>query len=793
MEKFPIIKIVIVFCLGITLQEICNFNFTLILTAIIFSAIILLIFIIFPKILNQLLNVFLILVISIILGIFSLYIQKLTIAKYPFESPKITNAEIVAVIDDIELIKKKKLTFELSISEFNNQKISNQKFLCNFWKDTLKNVEKIYDEIKIGNKIKFIGTVSKAKNQRNPGEFNYEEYLNNIGISGVISCYNYDDFEIIDDRKYFATNLIYEVRKLIDSRIKELYSEEYSYFLKGILLADRSDIDTETKTAFTNTGVIHVLAVSGLHVGFIAIIIFLLSGRINIKFKYYFSIIGIILFLILTGGLPSVFRASIMAILFFISKLSGRSTNGFNSIAIAAFIILVLNPSELFNPGFLLSFSAVLSILIIYPFFSKKLKTFRINKIVKNILLFFSVSMAAQIGTLPFTIYYFNKLSIISLFANLIVIPMIGIIVAVAVLSLLLSIISISFASIFSVANSFLISLIFYFIKLLSNLDFSYINIFNFSIYDGIIFYISIILIFITFKKLTKLKKYISVTSVIIVAIIISKFDNKNILSEYELTIFTIDVGQGDSFLIKFPNEKIALIDAGNSTEFFDCGEFIIYPLLKRLGINKIDFAFISHLDSDHFGGSIFLIQNNLIENLYRPKTNKNIKDELYQKFLDKNNVNTFFYSDTTFNIGEVKISFLNDTTKLNTLNFSSNDNSGIVKIEHGENSFLFVGDAELGMEDFLIDNYSTKLKSDVLKIGHHGSKHSSSDEFLEIVNPKIGIISAGIMNKFNHPAKEVLAKLNEKKIQILRTDLSGAIILSSNGKEINNIDWRNF
>ncbi|MBK7106452.1 MAG: DNA internalization-related competence protein ComEC/Rec2 [Ignavibacteriae bacterium] len=793
MEKFPIIKIVIAFCLGITLQEIFNFNFIVILSTIIFISILHITFIIFSNNKNQTWNVFIILFLSICLGIFSLYTQNLTIATYPFETPKITNAEIVGVIDDIELIKKKKLTFELSLSEINNQKISNQIFFCNFWKDTLTNVEKIYNNIKIGNKIKFIGTIVQAKNQRNPGEFNYEEYLNNIGISGVISCYEYDDFKIVDERKFVLNNLIFEVRKLIDNRIKELYSEKYSYFLKGILLADRSDIDTGTKTAFTNTGVIHVLAVSGLHVGFIAVIIFLLSGRINIKYKYYTSIVGIIIFLILTGSLPSVFRASIMAILFFISKLSGRSTNGFNSIAIAAFIILVLNPSELFNPGFLLSFSAVLSILIIFPIFSEKLKTFSINKIVKNILLFFSVSMAAQIGTLPFTIYYFNKISIISLFANMIVIPMIGIIVAVAVLSILVSIISISFASIFAVANTFLISLIFYFIKVLSNLDFSFINIFNFSIYDGAVFYISLVLIIYSTKTINGFKLILTLTIIVFSTFLLFKIDNKSLLPENELTIFTIDVGQGDSFLVKFPNNKIALIDAGNSTEFFDCGEFIIYPLLQRLEIEKIDYAFISHLDSDHFGGSIFLIQNNLIENLFKPKKEESIKDKIFEKFLDSNNVQYFFYSDTTFKIGETSVTFFNDTTKLNSMNFSSNDNSGIVKIDYGKNSFLFVGDAELEMEKFLVENYSDKLKSDVLKIGHHGSKHSSNDEFLEIVNPKIGIISAGIMNKFKHPTKEVLNKLSERKIQILRTDKVGAIILSSNGKEIKNIDWRNF
>ncbi|MFZ1289168.1 MAG: DNA internalization-related competence protein ComEC/Rec2 [Melioribacteraceae bacterium] len=795
MDKFPILKIVLFYCLGIFIQEIFNLTIEIIYYA--FAAL-LSIFVLskFFKInyakshLSILLFIFL-----ISLGIFSLYIQKSTIAQYPFDIAKINNIEILGTVTDIELIKKNKLTLNLELKEINSHKladVSSSLFVCNFWKDTLNNIEKIYSELKIGNEIKFTGTIAQAKNQRNPGEFDYEKYLNENGISGLINCYNFDDFKIISKQKYFIANLIYEIRKAIDFQIKKIYSEEYSNFLKGILLADRSDIDKETKIAFTNTGVIHVLAVSGLHVGFIAVIIFFLTGRINIKYKYFITIIGIILFLILTKGLPSVFRASIMAVLFFISKLSGRSTNGFNSIAIAGFIILVLNPQELFNSGFLLSFSAVLSILIIYPIFSEKIKKFRINKFAKNILLFVSVSLAAQIGTLPFTIYHFNKLSIISLFANMFVIPMIGIIVAIAVLSILVSIFSLLFASIFAEANMFLISLTFYFVRILSNLDFSFINIFNFSLYDGIVFYVSLTLLFFISMKIKGLYKVVLIFLIIISAFLVAKIDNKTILPENELTIFTIDVGQGDSFLVKFPNNKIALIDAGNSTEYFDCGESIIYPLLLRLGINKIDYAFISHLDSDHFGGSIFLVQEKLIKNLVKPKSN-NVKDKIFEKFLDSNNVNWFCYSDTTFNIGNSQVSFFNDTTKLNLLSLSSNDNSGIVKINYGKTSFLFVGDAELEMEKFLIENYSDKLKSDVLKIGHHGSRYSTSDDFLEIVNPKIGIISAGIMNRFNHPTKKVLEKLNKRKIQILRTDKIGAIILSSDGNEIKNIDWRNF
>ncbi|MCB9250552.1 MAG: ComEC/Rec2 family competence protein [Ignavibacteriales bacterium] len=331
--------------------------------------------------------------------------------------------------------------------------------------------------------------------------------------------------------------------------IKKLYPEKFAYFIKGILLADRSDIDYETKNSFTNTGVIHVLAVSGLHVGFIGIILFLLLGRFNIRLKYILTIFGILLFLVINNGQPSIFRASTMAVLFLIAKLTGRSTNGFNSIAIAGFIILILNPNELFNPGFLLSFSAVLSILILYPIFAKTINKYQLNSIIKKILLFMSVSFAAQIGTLPFTVFYFNKLSLIALFANLFVIPVLGIILAIAILSLAASVASMFIGLIIAEANIFLISTLYYFINRLSELSFSFIPIYSFSIVDGIIFYLSFGVILIIISNVQSTFKVVSAVILILFCSAFAfKLDKNTLLPEGELSVLTIDVGQGDSF-----------------------------------------------------------------------------------------------------------------------------------------------------------------------------------------------------------------------------------------------------
>ncbi len=597
---------------------------------------------------------------------------------------------------------------------------------------------------------------------------------------------------ILDTSENYFANTVFDIRKAINNKIKLLYGSPAEALLKGLLLGDRSDIDYQIKKYFMDTGVIHVLAVSGLHVGFISLIFLVLFARLGIVFQYIFTIIGIIFFLILTGGHPSVFRASVMAITYLIAKLTNRSTNGFNSIAIAALIILLLNPSELFNAGFLLSFSAVASILILYPVLSVKVKSLNVNKLLKNLLLFISVSLVAQLGTLPFTIVYFNKLSIVSLVANILVIPLIGFIVGLGILSLFVSLFSFWLASIFALANMMLIDFLYELVFQFGKQSFAFIPVYNFSVLDGIIFYIFLFVVFYSIKNFkSKVALIVVIISTIIILPIFLELDNSNLLPNAELSVAAIDVGQGDAILIKFPNNKTALIDAGNRSEYFDNGERVILPLLKSLEIDKLDYVFISHLDTDHFGGIISLIDLGIVKNLYKPFSDSSHKEIVFENYLKKNNINFSYYSKQSLNIAGCKLYFLNDTTDTIYKSFDINNKSGIIKLVYGNTSFLFVGDLERKGEIYLVNKYGRFLKSDVLKVGHHGSKTSSSNAFLNFVKPKVGIISAGLLNKFHHPSKSVLRRLKMNKIEIRRTDFEGAIILASNGDSIRNINWR--
>lgn len=705
------------------------------------------------------------------------------------------NAELYAQVLDVELKRSFEIVFTVradSIFIDNKLIAANDKLICKF-RGNDEQRKQLYKKFNPGNKIFLTGTFQKGRDRRNPGEFDYDKYLKQNGITGLFVSYDTDSIKILSSEKSFYKSLLFTVRKSIDKIIHDLHNQETAGLLLGLLLADRSEIDFETKNEFINSGVVHILAVSGLHVGYVLIIFIFIFGRFGIYLRSTLTILGLLGFMFLTGVPPSVFRATLMTVVIILAFLSNRTTNIINSISIAAFIILLINPNEIFNPGFQLSFSAVLAIGILHPYFKKIIFKMHIKqKWIENILLFIGVSLSAQIGTLPFTLAYFSKLSVIALFANLIVIPAVGVIIGVAFITVFVGLFSYSIAIYFAAANDLISGWMISFIRYTGSLDFSFLWIRNYSLYDAIIFYAGLGLILLAIQKTDRLYLKIALPIILIFSMIIySTFDNREILEKNKLNIFMVDVGQGDTFLIQFPNGKTALIDAGEANPFIDNGERVIIPLLDYLGIKKIDYGFISHLDLDHYGGFISLIYNDRINEIFRPQPDSNKKSLRLEKFLKDRKVKSKSYDKYSFDVGNAKIYFLNDPNSYSYKSFSSNDKSGVIKIVFGKTSFLFVGDCEHPAEYFLASNFRAMLDSDVLKVGHHGSKTGSSLAFLNLVTPKISLVSAGIKNKFNHPAKSVITSLQKLNSKIYRTDEMGAVLLQSDGKNIKQVHWK--
>ena len=794
MKDYPVIKITLLFICGILLKPLYNFNTILLFIAALFIAIILVLLFYRFKNKNFIVSL-LLLTIIIFIGSFRASVININ-TLLPESLHKTKNFVASGKVIDVELKRNDKVEFLFSAdSVFVKGILAGRdiKLIGRIKEESRKKLDSIYDNILPGNLISITGNFTKGREMRNPGEFDYSKFLRDEGISGIITAYNVQDFKILNNKTSFLQSKIFQIRKSIYNTILNLQSGETASLLKSLLLADRSDIDYETKTEFINTGVIHVLAVSGLHTGFIILFLLLIFGRLNIYLRSIAVITGLILFMFITGLPVSVFRASVMAIIIIIAFIFNRTTNLFNSLTLAALIILVIIPDEIYSPGFQLSFSAVLSIGVIFPLFQMKIKELNIkNSFLKYTILLLAVSLSVQIGTLPITLIYFGKLSLIALATNLIVIPLIGLILLVSIVTLIINIISPFAAGVYAAANDVFTYILFTLIKTVGDFKYSFIWVRNFSMYDTLIFYFLLILFLFYFKRFQSAAAKFSLLFLIIINFLIfSSLDNKELFRLGELNLLMIDVGQGDSFLLQMPGGKTALIDAGQTTSYFDNGEQVIIPLLNHLGINKIDYGFVSHLDSDHYGGFVSLIHEKRIKKIYKPPVDSSDKNDFkFEKFLQQNNIPFSYYNKSVLKFNNSRIYFL--FNNLNN-NFSKNNRCGIIKIIFGKNSFLFTGDAETKREKILMAEYKTFLKSDILKVGHHGSPSGTSSDFLNVVKPKISLVSAGIQNKFGHPSKKILNRLKLIKSKIYRTDKLGAVLLRSNGDSAYCVNWKDY
>ena len=710
-----------------------------------------------------------------------------------------TDEKIVVVgsVHKIYLMRVNEISFELRSDSLRIDKKFEPyvvNLLCKIT-DQHENIQKLYNKLLPGNKVWIQGIFQHGRQKRNPGEFDYSEYLKAQNISGLFYIQVAYDVKIFDKNYHLFKSLVFNLRKILDSKINLIHNEQTAGLLRGLLLADRSGIDYKAKEEFVNSGVIHVLAVSGLHVGFIVIIFITAFGRFNILLRSILTIISLIVFLLITQIPPSAFRAVTMAVVIILSYLLNRSTNIFNSLAIAAFIVLVVNPEDLFNPGFQLSFSAVLSIAVIYPIIKKLLHAAAIkSKVVNSILLFIGVTLSAQIGTLPFTLIYFGKLSLVSLIANLFVIPLIGLIVGIAIFTILISFISTYTASIFSVTNEFLTFFLFKIVSLTGG-EYSFVYVRDFSVYDTFIFYLAVLsIILILFRLKTAKGKVAAISLVILNSIVFSQLDNKKLFEDDKLNVLVTDLSAGSSVLIKFPDGNTSLINAGKASFQFDNYERIIKPLLTHIDIKKIDLAVLSNMDEQNVSGFSSLIKSGMVKKIITPKFDSStlIGAEL-KNLIMSNKIILDSLNCEVFEFGKAKYYFLRDSLSSSKIYPISEITVGVIKLVYGQTSIIFHNSISPALESYCCNVYRDFLNSNILIFNELKNATNASVDFLSNVRPeKILFIGREFRNQEKIPSFvfQRIQKINLKSDII---NQRGSILIQSNGKETKMISLDSF
>ena len=627
--------------------------------------------------------------------------------------------------------------------------IENIEYEDDYYKLTIKGKEKVLGnfysnnkiDIHLGDKVKVSGIISEPTNPTIKNTFNYKKYLNNKDIYHLI---NIDNIIVISKNK----NIYYKVKEFVYKRLN------HNKYLYTFIVGDKFYLSHEIKNSYQENGISHLFAISGMHITLLSNIILKLLSTLKVKEnkRYLITSIILIFYLLIVGLSPSILRGVLFFIVFKYNNLYYFYIKPTNLFILVLCISLLINPKYIFEVSFQYSFLISFTLIYMSEFLSSK------NYFISLI----KTSIISSIVSLPISLYNFYSINVLSVIYNLLFIPLITIIVFP------LSLITFIFPQITPIYNFITdimenISIVLSKIKL-GKLVFMKIH--------PIFYILYLIIIFIVFYFIKKNNfKYIFILLFILLIHYIYPSTKNDVFINF------IDVGQGDSILIH--NDKNILIDTGGKESSNKEKSIVInktIPYLKSLGIKRIDYLILTHGDYDHMGESINLVEKDKVKNvIFNCGEFNNLEKELITK-LNKNKV-SYYSCINELDLENNKLFFLQTKEYDN-----ENDNSNVIYTEINNYKFIFTGDASINTEKEILKDYNLP-EIDVLKVGHHGSKTSSSKEFINEINPKYSIISVGKDNRYGHPNKEALDNL-ENSI-IYRTDQDGSIMFKIKNKKL--------
>ncbi len=585
----------------------------------------------------------------------------------------------------------------------------------------------------LGDKVKVYGGLNEIDKLRVPNTFDYKKYAYRNKIFYTMH---------IDKIKYISksNNIIFILKNNINKYFDLFKNKKY---LKLVLLGNKDEVDKKYINAMRNVGISHLFAISGMHVGFITDFILKVLKKLKIEEekRYFIAILFLALYTLLIGFSPSIIRAFLFFTLLSINKIYYFYVDSISIFILTLSITLLINPFFIFDIGFIYSF--LISFTLI-------LGSNLLNKYSNYIIKLFLTSLISFLVSLPVTLYNFYSINLLSIIYNLFYVPFVTYILFPS------SIIVLLFPILEPIYNILILvlekSLLF-----LNNIDtYLIVGKLNISVY---IIYVLLILLFIYFDK----KAFI----ILYVLIFIFHYNFYNIFDKDYITM--IDVGQGDSFLIHSKNKSM-LIDTGGKMVFKGKNNHEIalnrtLPYLKSKGIRKLDFLVLTHGDADHMGEARSIAKNFKVNKVYINSNRENYLEKDLKKIIkvdklkegDEIELGNFYFIELNKNLN------------------GENSSSNVLYGEYKNINMLFTGDANFESEKYILKNYDLP-RINILKVGHHGSKTSTSNALLKVIKPKYALISAGVNNKFNHPSKDTIKRLKDKNVKILDTKRCGTI-----------------
>ena len=693
------------------------------------------------------------------------------------------------------------------------------------------------EEIQIGNRVSVVITLLPFTHATNEGQFDEYAYYQAKKICG--KAYG-KQVKILSNRVSFIRQIAYQMKQSMKAQFVELLPEKEAGIMTAMLTGDRSLLSDEVKAIYQEGGISHILAISGLHVSLLGMSLFSLLKKMHVPI--YLSIILSILFLIFYGIMTefsvSAIRAILMLSLRLVAVLAGRTYDRPTAIGISAFVILIHSPLELFQSGFLLSFGAIIAISAVHPvlttlflpsFFEPEKngvikQESTILRFLHGILESFMISLSIQVLSIPIILFFFYEIPLYSVILNIVVLPLVSIVAAFGLIAVLVSFF-------FLPAGIFLIGIVYYVLQFYEKLCQMSFLLPHYLILNGrpnqggmFLYYLAgILILWKIYKwkeqnKSQKRKRESTKFSPIIQSIESKKGYRMMVSlcflmmlsflhpSHSTLAITCLDIGQGDSIVIRSPQSTVITIDGGSSS-VSKAGEYRLMPYLRSQGLYRIQYAFITHADSDHYNAILEILQQMkdggekggyhgriVIENLVLPKLKK--YDEIYEELWNLAKVKGvkvhFFSKGSQLALEDMTLTCLHPEEGETMEEGNTNQNSIVLYLAFHEFDALFTGDLEQEKESYITDYFSMRSKEiDVLKVGHHGSKNASGKGMIDLLKPAVSLISCGKDNSYGHPHKEVLERLQNVGSEIYQTSIGGRIMVETDGKQMKITSWK--
>jgi competence protein ComEC len=667
-----------------------------------------------------------------------------------------------------------------------------------------------FPRVQAGDRLRVRGELHLGPSPRNPGDFDYGAYLRRRGVCCVLRVGIPADVAVTGaDRTLVGSALVVARSYVREQLTRHVPHPEPRAVLQALLLGDRSRLSTTVEDQFAATGLMHLLAVSGLHVLLVGMVLYGLLrpmlARLRLRWRTIevaravATIAVLAFYMALTGARPSVVRAVVMAALLIGGIVLQRSTHTLNTLGVAMLVLLAVRPPALFDVGFQLSMAAVAGIVTLHERLAEWVpEGWRTTAAGDAAIQTTIVTVAATVATGPVLLYHFGRVPLAGLLLNIVAIPLTGLGLTAGIMTALtgsLAFVGAAFVgAAFGAAADALMALLLWMARVgeawmgWARIPGSRVDIALLGAWTAGTVTLA------QWPRPRHRWRCIAVGVCFLAAGAWTPILTGASGPRLDVTFF--DVGQGDAALIRTPGGAHVLVDAGPRTRYADAGTSVLVPYLRSTGIDRLDAVVITHPDSDHLGGLPSLLQSVRVDRVLL--SGWTADSRLYVEshaLLDRLSIphRSVHAGDTLRVDPSVRFDVLAPPPYPQRAGLhSENDASVVLRLVYGATTVLFTGDVEARGEAWLIAAYGDRLESDVLKVPHHGSSTSSTPELLAhaAADSSHAVISAGRGNAFGMPHAEVLERWHAAGAHVHQT-MDGAVWMRSDGSAVWEVSWR--